>query len=225
MSGAVIRVTWAKSKTKDRRRAYSIYVDDVLAGELHRGQTADVAVRAGRHVCRVSVDLEHSRDWQLTLADGDVVELVCRPRPKTPAGRVDLFLADPTDARAAVRPLDDLAGRDMARKQRVVTRDGKVLLVWAHKSGYLRSLHADTGGADPDAFLLEVAYYVLVMPVLGVLRWTRHRVLFKGRWSVGVVRERRFLWPEKVRLERCADEAEARRRAAQVLAEMEGWPA
>jgi hypothetical protein len=223
MSSPVIGVTWGKGRTKDRQRAYAIYVDDVVAGELRRGRTTDVSVPAGRHVVRVSVELEHSRQWDVVVSEGDVVALVCRPRGKLSDGRVDLFLADPADPRATLPPLDDLSERDFARKQRVVGRDGQVLFVWAHKSGYLRSL--DIGTGDPEAFLLEMAYYVLVLPVLGVVRSVRHRLVFKRGWSVGVVRKRRFLWPTKVRLERLAGEAEARARAAQVLAEMERWPA
>ncbi len=100
----------------------------------------------------------------------------------------------------------------MATKQRVLTRDGQVLSVWAHRSGYLRSVDPGSGSTDAGAFLLELAIYVLVLPLLAVVRWVRHRLLFKRGWSVGVVRERRFLWPKKVRLERFRTEAEARAR-------------
>jgi hypothetical protein len=65
---------------------------------------------------------------------------------------------------------------------------------------------------------------VLVLPVLSVLRWVRHRLVFKRGWSVGVVRKRRLLWPKKVRLERFATAAEAGARAALVVAEVESWP-
>lgn len=216
---ATIRVSRDRARGPDRRRAYLLFVDNGPPGELHRGDTTDVAVPPGRHVLRVSVDDEHSREWECTVAAGDVVTFLCRSRRKH-ARHVDLFLANPGDERARLRPLGYDPERDLARKQRVVTRDGQVLAVWAHRSGYLRSL--DPGSSsDPDAFWLELVLYIVVLPVLALLRWVRHRLLFKRGWSVGVVRQRRWLWPKKVRLERFRSEGEARARAAELIAELE----
>ena len=102
-----------------------------------------------------------------------------------------------------------------------MTRDGQVLLVWAHRSGYLRSFDPGADAIDGDAFVLVLLLYVLVVPVLCLLRWVRHRILFKRGWSIGVVRNRRFLWPKKVRLERYPTEGEARARVDQVIGELE----
>lgn len=169
----------------------------------------------------MSVEFEHSREWRASPVDGEAVSFVCRSRGPRTGGRVDLFLADPGDRRAVLLPEVDPPERDVATKQRVVARDGRVLSVWAHRSGYLRSLDPATSGSGDDAFLVELAYWVLVLPVLSLVRWVRHHLLFKRGWWVGVVRKRRFLWPEKVRLERFRTEAEARARAAEVIADLE----
>ena len=218
---ATIRVTREAGRSVDRRRPYNVVVDDVEVGQLHRGETNEVPMRPGAHVLRMSIDSQTSRAWETSLAEDDVVSFVCRSRRKSD-GHIDLFLVDAGDERARLRPLAELGERDMATKQRVLTRDGQVLSVWAHRSGYLRSLDPGSGSTDASAFLLELAIYVLVLPVLAVLRRVRHRLLFKRGWSVGVVRERRFLWPKKVRLERFGTEAEARARTREVIAELEG---
>ncbi len=208
-------------RSVDRRRPYNVLVDDAEVGQLHRGETKELPVGPGTHVVRMSMDSHASRTWEASLAEGDVVSFICRSRKKSD-GHIDLFLADAGDERARLRPPADLGERDMATKQRVLTRDGHALSVWAHRSGYLRSLDPGSGSTDASTFLVELALYVLVLPVLAVLRWVRHRLLFKRGWSVGVVRERRFLWPKKVRLERFCTEAEARARAREVIAELEG---
>ena len=222
-SGAAIRVTRDSARSKDKKLAYTVFVDDNPAAELERGETKDLPVPPGDHRVLVSAELEQSREWRASPGPGQVVSFVCRSRSPKTAGRVDLYVADPGDERAVLVPVPDLPDRDMARKQRVVTRDGTVLTVWAHRSGYLRSLEGGDA-ADGDAFLVLVAYWILVMPWLALVRWVRHRLLFKGGWSVGVVRDRRFLWPKKVRLERLGSEAEARVRAAEVIAELEEGP-
>lgn len=56
----------------------------------------------------------------------------------------------------------------------------------ATPSPNLRSLDPETGSGDADAALIELAYYVLVLPVLSVVRWVRHRLIFKRGRSVGV---------------------------------------
>ena len=66
-------------------------------------------------------------------------------------------------------------------------------MVWAHRSGYLRSFDPGADAIDGDALVLVLLLYVLVVPVLCLLRWVRHRILFKRGWSIGVVRNRRFL--------------------------------
>lgn len=220
---ATIRVTREAGRSVDRRRAYSVVVDDTEVGQLKRGEMKDFPLRPGSHVVRVSIDAHTSRAWETSLGEDDVVSFVCRSRRKSD-NHVDLFLADAGDQRTRHRPLDDHGERDVGTKQRVLTRDGQVLYVWAHRSGYLRSLDPGSGSSDTTTFFVELAIYVLVLPVLAVLRWVRHRLLFKRGWSVGVVRERRFLWPKKVRLERLRTEAEARARAAEVIAELEGSP-
>lgn len=219
---ATIRVTRDTARTKDRKRAYAVMVDWTQVGELRRGETRDFAVSPGTRAVRVSVEFEHSVEWDVALAAGDEVSLVCRSRGKRSDGNLDLYLADPDDERARRR--HDDPDRDLPNRQRVVTRDGRVLFVWAHPSGYLRSLDPGQGGSDGDSFVVELAYWVLVLPVLALVRWVRHRLLFKGGWSVGVVRKRRFLWPKKVRLERLGSEAGARARAAEVIAELEDGP-
>ncbi len=217
---ATIRVTRQAGRSVDRRRPYKVVVNDVDVGQLHRGETKELPVRPGTHVVRMSIDSQTSRAWVTSLAEGDVVSFICRSRRKSDV-HIDLFLADAGDRRARLRPPAELGEQGMATKQRVLTRDGQVLSVWAHRSGYLRSLDPGSGSTDASAFLVELAIYVLVLPVLAVLRWVRHRLLFKRGWSVGVVRERRFLWPKKIRLERFRTEAEARARAHEVIAELE----
>ena len=218
---ATVRVSRDSGRSADRSQAYMVSVDGTQVGELGRGATQDFPVAAGRHVLWVGVDGVESRQWDVALAAGDTVQFSCRSRTKW-ANHVDLYLADPTDNRAGVRPPPDVGTRDTAKKQRVVTRDGRVLFVWAHRSGYLRSIDPGASSGNGDAFFVELALYVLVMPVLGVLRWVRHRLLFRRGWSVGVVRNRRFLWPKKVGLDRYRTEAEARAKAEQVIAELEG---
>lgn len=222
-----VRITRDRARSKDRRRPYTVFVDNQATGEVHRGQILDLPVSPGIHVVRVSVgeDTSDSREWHVTLRDADVVSFRCRSRAKKSAGPIDLYLEDPRDHRVQLVPLPDLLERDLGRKQRVVTRDGQELAVWAHRSGYLRSLDPGPSTAGGDAALLELAVYILVLPVLALVRWVRHRLLFKRGWSVGVVRSRRFLWPKKVRLERFRTEAEARARAAEVIAEFERSPA
>ncbi len=194
-------------------------------GDLAPGETAEFPVGPGDHVVWISVDFERSRQLSVSLADGDVVHLLCRSRGKTPAeAYVDLYLGDPNDQRVQVRPSGDDWPEDMAVKHRAVTRDGQVLAVWAHKSGYLRSLDPGSNSGGGDSFLVEMAFYILVIPVLAGLRWVRHRFVFERGWSVGVVRNRGFLWPEKVRLERFPHEAKARARAAEVWSDVENWP-
>jgi len=218
---ALIRVARSRSRSPDRRRPYAVFVDHEEVGEVSRGQTTELPVTPGRRVLRVSIDFEHSRDWSVVLAGGEVVQFAVRPRGKSPSDSyIDLYLSQPTDPRAAIVP----SAADVALTQRAVTRGGDVVAVWAHRSGYLRSFDPGSSSTDTEGFLLELAIYILVLPVLGVLRWVRHRVLFKRGWSVGVVRKRRFLWPKKLRLERYPDEAQARARAAQLLTEVESWP-
>ena len=219
MATATVRV--ARDRGRDRR-PYAIVVDGAQVGELGRGETEDVAVDPGRHQVWVAVQPAHSRGWEVSLQSGDTVSFVCRSAAKKSGGRVDLFLAEPDDRQARLLPPEGEADRDLARHQQVLTPDGQVLSVWAHKSGYFRSLDPGAGGGGSDAFLVELALYILVLPVLGVLRWVRHRLVFKRGWSVGVVRARRFLWPKKVRLERFGTEAEARAGAARLIAELEG---
>lgn len=219
-AGATIRVTRDRTRSKDRRRPYRVVVDGFEAGEVRRGETKDFAVEPGAHELRVSIEFEHSEEWHVSVGDGDLVAFVCRSRGRLADGHVDLFLADPLDRRAHLEPLTDLSDVDGATRQRVVTRDGRVLIVWAHRSGYLRSLDPGADGGSGDEFFVVLAYYILVLPVLSVVRWVRHRVLFKRGWSVGVVRKRRFLWPEKVRVERFPDEAQARARVPEVMAEL-----
>lgn len=222
-ASATIRVTRDRARSKDRRRAYEIWVDELQVGQVLRSETKELSVEPGAHTLTISIDFEHSREWECVLSADDVVSFICRSRGKKSDGNLDLFLADPADERVLLRPLGPLADRDgdPARKQRVVTRDGQVLLVWAHRSGYLRSFDPGSDSSDGDAFLLGLLLYVLVMPVLFLLRWVRHRILFKRGWSVGVVTNRRFLWPKKVRLERYPTEAEARARVDQMTRELE----
>ena len=175
----------------------------------------------GSHVLSVAIDQVESRQWNVRLAGDDVVSFACRSRSKH-SNHVDLFLTDADDKRAAVCSPADSDSRDLARKQRVLTRDGQVLYVWAHRSGYLRSLDPGSSSNAGDDFVVELALYVLVLPVLAVLRRVRHHLLYRGGWSVGVVSSRRFLWPKKVRLERYRGETEARARAAQLIGELEG---
>lgn len=222
-ASATVRVTRDRARSKDRRRAYDIWVDGLQVGQVLRGETKELSVEPGGHTLSVSVDFEHSRKWECGLTADDMVSFICRSRGKKSDGNLDLFLADPAHERVRLRPSGSLAdqNRDPSRKQRVVTRDGQVLQVWAHRSGYLRSFDPGSDASDGDAFLLGLVLYVLVMPVLCLLRWVRHRFLFKRGWSVGVVTNRRFLWPRKVRLERYPTEAEARARVDQVIRELE----
>jgi hypothetical protein len=217
---ATVRVSRDRARSKDRRLPYAVSVDGAPLAELRRGETKDLAVSSGVHEVTVSVDFERSRAWRVTVGGGDVIAFRCRSGGSRYNGHLDLFLEDPGDTRAALVP-GDSAGRDMAKRQRVVTRDGQVLNVWAHRSGYLRSLDPDTSGGGGDEFLVMLAYYVFVLPVLGVVRWARHRFLFRRGWSVGVVAERRFLWAKKVRHERFSSEADARTRAAALIVELE----
>lgn len=205
----------------DRRRAYRVVIDGTDVGELPHGVTRDFPVKEGTHVLSVAIDHVKSRQWSVMLAAEDVVNFSCRSRSKH-SNHVDLFLTEAADTRAAVCPPAGSDGRDLSKKQRVITRDGQVLHVWAHRSGYLRTLDPGSASNAGDDFLVEVALYVLVLPVLAVLRRVRHHLLFRGGWSVGAVRSRRFLWPKKVRLERLRSETEARARAAQLIAELEG---
>jgi len=224
--GAVLRVTRDRARSPDKRRPYTVFVDDGQVGELRRGETLELPVRPGAHVLGTSVDLDQSQEWSVSLAGGDVVHFLCRSRGKRSDGHLDLFLADPADRHAQLRPPVDDPDRDLAKRQRAIARDGQVLAVWAHRSGYMRSL--DPGAiseSGDEAFFLTLALYIVVLPVLGVLRWTRHRLVFKRGWSVAVVRKRRFLWPRKVRLERLPDEARARARAAEILSEVGNLPA
>ena len=222
-AGAVIRVIRGRKRSHDRRRPCTVFIDQEVAGEVGPGKVLDLPVSPGRHDVRVAVDFEHSREWSVVLGGGDVIKLVCRVHEMGMSGAlVDLFLFDPADPRAHLLPSPDGGPRDMATR-RVVSRGGQVFSVWAHRSGYLRSLHPEGGAGGGDEFLVELAFIILVLPVLGLLRWVRHRLLFDRGWSVGVVRDRRFLWPKKVRLERYPDEATARRRAVEVIAEVEGW--
>ena len=204
------------------RHPYGIVIDGVQLGGLGRGETKTISVAPGDHVVWTATERAESRHWEVSLRDGETVGFECRSRSKQAEGPVDLFLTDPGDQRAQLLAPDDGAEPAPTRRHRVVSRDGQVHTVWAHRSGYLRSLDPGSGSSSGDAFLVELAYYVLVLPVLGVVRWVRHRLVFRGGWSVGVVRSRRFLWPKKVRVERFRTEADARSRVAGVIAELEG---
>ncbi len=223
-SGAAIQVTRDKTRSQDQAKAYMILVDGEKVGDLPRGKTVTIPVTPGDHVVWVSVSFEQSRQLSVSLVDGDVIHLMCRSRPKQLVNaHVDLYLADPTDRRIHVRASGEDQPQDMAVKHRAVTRDGQILAVWAHKSGYLRSLDPGANSSDGEGFLVEMAIYIVALPVLFVLRWVRHRLVFKRGWSVGVVRDRNFLWPEKVRLERFPDEVRARERAAEVWSDIGTW--
>jgi len=222
VSAAAIRVTREKSRPRDKR-PYSVHVDDGVVGEVRRGEKTDLVVPPGDHVVWVSADFEPGWQWSVSVADGEVVQLSCRSRKQGTNWDIDLFLADPTDRRARVRPSGDRGPQDMAVKHRAVIRDGTVVAVWAHRSGYLRSLDLGASSGGGDEIVVVIVYCILVLPVLALVRVVRHRLVFKRGWSVGVVRDRRFLWPKKVRLERFPDEIRARARAAELWVEVESW--
>lgn len=158
---ATIRVTRDSRRRIDRRRAYRVFVDETPLGEVRRGERVEYPVPPGRHVVRVSFESAHSRDWEIRVRSGDVVSFVCRSR-RSSGSHVDVFLADASDERAALLPVPDRTEHDAAVKQRVLTRDGAVLDVWAHRSGYLRSLDPGTS-ENSDAFG-QLAYIVFVLP-------------------------------------------------------------
>lgn len=218
---STVRIARDGGRSTDRRRAYTVVIDGTDVGELPHGVTRDFPVSHGSHVVSVGIDHMESRQWSIRVAGDDVVSFACRSRSKH-SNHVDLFLTDADDKRAAVCSPADSDSRDLAKKQRVITRDGQVLYVWAHRSGYLRSLDPGSASNAGNDVLVELALYVLVLPVLAVLRRVRHHLLYRRGWSVGVVSSRRFLWPKKVRLERFRDEAQARVRAAQLIGELEG---
>jgi len=222
---ATIRVSRDRARrSKDRTRAYGILVDDYEVGRLARGQSAAFAVTGGEHRVRAAVELDYSREWVVSLLGGDDVELVCRSRRKR-AGEdyLDIRPVDPDDPRARPQDASETGDRDYGQRQRVLTRDGRMLTVWAHKSGYSRSLDPG-GGGDPDTILIELALYVLVAPIVCLLRWARHRFVFRRGWSVAVFSKRRFLWARKLRLERFRSETDAKVRAAALFEELGSGP-
>ena len=64
-----------------------------------RGETKELSVAPEAHVLRMSIDFEHSREWECTLSADDVVSFICRSRGKKSDGDFDLFLAEPADGR------------------------------------------------------------------------------------------------------------------------------
>ena len=96
---ATIRVMRDRARSKDRRRGYEIWMDGLQVGQVLRGETKELSVAPGTHVLTMSIDFEHSREWECALSADDVVSFICRSRGKKSDGDLDLFLAEPGDER------------------------------------------------------------------------------------------------------------------------------
>ncbi len=96
---ATIRVMRDRARSKDRRRGYEIWVDGLQVGQVLRGETKELSVAPGAHVLRMSIDFEHSREWECALSADDVASFICRSRGKKSDGNLDLFLAEPAEGR------------------------------------------------------------------------------------------------------------------------------
>ncbi len=98
-ASATIRVTRDRARSKDRRRAYEIWVNGIQVGQVLRGETKDLSVAPGARTLRISIDFEHSREWECALSADDVASFICRSRGKKSDGNLDLFLAEPAEGR------------------------------------------------------------------------------------------------------------------------------
>jgi hypothetical protein len=65
----------------DWRRAYRIYVDGVLAGQVGHGRETTVRVAPGRHTVQLRIDFAHSPRRTVDIAEGQTVTLSCHEQP------------------------------------------------------------------------------------------------------------------------------------------------
>jgi hypothetical protein len=160
-------------------------------------------------VVRARAGWQHSERWRTSVTNRDAVGFQCRWVGRGADAHLDLCPSDPYDGRARPQPPAVAMPGDGLRRQRVTTRDGRVLTVRVHKSGYLRSLDPDSGpvGSHDPAWM-------------ALLRRLAFHMVFKGGWSVAVVRTRRLLWDKVVRQERFPTKAGATSRAVELVDEL-----
>jgi hypothetical protein len=76
----IIRLHRRPGHYRDFLRVYRVYVDGNLAGKIAQDQTLDLAVTAGEHRVRLTVDESYtSREVALQVRAGEPAELTCRP--------------------------------------------------------------------------------------------------------------------------------------------------
>lgn len=62
---------------QDRLRAYKVKVDGLEAGVVKRNSTVEIALAAGPHVVAMAVDWCGSQPLEITVAEGEAIELEC----------------------------------------------------------------------------------------------------------------------------------------------------
>jgi hypothetical protein len=80
MSGAIrIHRVRLRFRDPDAWRSYKVRVDGYIVGTVRAGRDLAVPVEAGRHIVRLEIDWCRSRDVEVEVPDGGVVNLECKP--------------------------------------------------------------------------------------------------------------------------------------------------
>jgi hypothetical protein len=75
----VIQVTRVRLRSRDRFRAYPVFIDGERVGSLRHGETERYLVIPGQHVVMIKVDWAGSSPLDVTVQPSETVRLECRP--------------------------------------------------------------------------------------------------------------------------------------------------
>ena len=75
---AEIVVSRPEERWANRLRSYKIVIDGQTCATLRRGEEATVAVGAGHHSVRATIDWGRSKDVDLDLGENDCAYLLCQ---------------------------------------------------------------------------------------------------------------------------------------------------
>lgn len=90
---AIVRLKRKPARLRDRVRSYRVLIDGTLVGRIRDGETADFAVRAGRHDVRVKLDWTRSQVLPLDVPPGGIAQVDCGPAGSAMTSFFDVFAA------------------------------------------------------------------------------------------------------------------------------------